>query len=111
MRKFLVLYESNITGSERMASASPEQMQTSMAEWMKWKEDTGDTLVDFGNPLQIGKKVTLDVITDGTANFSGYSIIQAETLDEAAKILQSHPQLKAPDMSIEVLEYLDMPGM
>ena len=111
MKKFLVLYQSPVTGSERIASASPEQMKSSMAAWMQWKEDTGDTLVDFGSPVQIGKHVTAEAISDGTAQFSGFSIIQAESLDEAATIMQGHPQLQSPDMSIEVLEFLSMPGM
>ena len=110
MTKFLVLYQSDITGRERMESANPEQMQASMAQWMKWKEDTGDTMVEFGSPINIGKHVTADGIIDGQANFTGYSIIQAESLDEAAKVIQSHPILKA-GTTIEILEFLAMPGM
>jgi hypothetical protein len=111
MKKFLVLYQSRKTGEERMAGASPDEMRASMAAWMQWKEDTGDTLVDFGSPLQIGKHVESNSVGKGTANFSGYSIVQAESLDDAASMIQTHPQLQAPGMSIEVLEFLDMPGM
>src|SRR5207253_9185894 len=42
---------------------------------------------------------------------AGYSILQAESSKELALLLKDHPHCKAPGASIEVLEFLSMPGM
>ncbi len=113
MKKFMVLYQSPFSASEKMAESSPEKMQASMQEWMAWREKSGgEAKVEFGMPLEKGKHIEGSEVSDPTTTVSGYSIIQAESLDDAAELLKDHPHLKAPaGTSIEVLEFLPMPGM
>lgn len=111
MKKFLVLYHSEATGQERMSSASPAQMQASMEAWMAWKEKHGDFLLDFGSPLGDAQLITTDHATPADNKITGYSLIQAESMETAMQNLKDHPFLSAPGgVSIEVHEYLPMPA-
>ena len=41
----------------------------------------------------------------------GYSILQGESLEEISKLLDGHPHFHSPNASVEVREFLSMPGM
>jgi len=112
MAKYMVLYNSMVSTSERMASASPEQMKASMDEWIKWREDANKTVkVDFGLPLQAGNRVTASGVMNSDSQVSGYSIVEAESEAAIIDLLLTHPHLQNPGTSIDVLEMLTMPGM
>ena len=111
MKKFMILYLSPVSGRERMEQASPEQMKTSMDEWVAWRTRVGEDHVEFGMPLTAGKHLEGGEVTDSTLAVSGYSIVQADSLDAATELLKDHPNLKLPGCSVEVLEFLDMPGL
>jgi hypothetical protein len=82
-----------------MAAATPEQAQTGMDAWMEWAERNRDAIVELGTPL------------GGDSDVSGYSIVQAESRDAAAELFKDHPHLRMPgDSSIELLEFLPLPG-
>jgi hypothetical protein len=100
MKKFLVLYRSSVSAADQMAAATPEQAEAGMNAWMDWSERNRDAIVELGSPL------------GGDSDVSGYSIVQAESKDAAAELLEDHPHLRMPgDSSIELLEFLPMPGM
>ena len=39
------------------------------------------------------------------------SILQGESLEEISKLLDGHPHFHSPNASVEVREFLSMPGM
>jgi len=73
--------------------ASPEAQQQMMAAFQAWVASTGDHMVDPGAPLGPSKVVTSDGATDGQAGGSlgGYTLISADSLDEAVSVVKSHP--------------------
>lgn len=91
----MILYQSSVSAAEQMAQTTPEQAQAGMAEWMKWKENPGDAVVDFGMPLTAGKHVESGREAPSTSQIGGYSIIQAESLDAAVALVKDHPHFKA----------------
>ena len=112
MSKFMILYNSQMSSSEQMTNASPEEMKASMEEWISWKNEVSKTVnFDFGLPLQIVNKLTSNEITAGDSHVSGYSIMEGESKDVIVNMLKSHPHLKQAGASIDVLEMLHMPGM
>ena len=111
MDKFLVLYNSPTPAAEMMASVTPEQADAGMAEWMAWAEKNHDAIVDLGVPLGSGRHLEPGSTTTGSSKATGYSIVQAETLDAATKMLEGHPHFHTPGGTIDVLEFLEMPGM
>ena len=112
MKKFIVIYHAPIDALQQTAEASPEEAEKGMEAWMVWAQKCGDKLVDLGTPLANGLKL----IPGGGSEHSerqvcGYSILQAESLEEASGLLKDHPHLGwNADCEIEVHEALDLPG-
>lgn len=94
------------------ANSTPEEMEKGMEGWMKWAEKCGDHLVEFGNPLSGGQKL----IPGGGSNAStrgvvGFSVLQANTIEDAKALLEGHPHLDwNASCEIEVHEAMPPPG-
>ena len=99
MKKFLVLYWSDEDAAARMAAATPEQQQAGMQLWMEWFGRAGSAIVDGGAPLKGG---------DGTVG--GYSILQADSPEALAAVLEGHPHTTQGGGTIETYELLPAPG-
>lgn len=80
-----------------------------MAAWGAWFGSLGDAVVDGGNPFGASKTVASDgSVTDGNAaRLSGYSIVNADSIDAAVSMAQSCPILGGGG-SISVSETIDM---
>ena len=111
MSRFLVLYRSPVTTAEQM-DVTPQQAKAGMDLWMGWAKQAGNALIDFGMPLGEGKNVTVNGAADSTADIRGYSILEAESVDDAVTLLKDHPHFHSPgESSIEVLEFVAVPGI
>ncbi|RWY50178.1 YciI family protein [Mucilaginibacter gilvus] len=97
MKDFLLIYRSN---PSPVTTASPEEMQALTKKWMDWVGSIAaqNKLTDRGNRLNPEAKVVRpnDVVTDGPymeikEAIAGYSIVKAETLDEAVEIAKGCP--------------------
>jgi len=107
MKKYFVLYMASEGDFKKamaeMPAMTPDQQKQSMQEWMGWMKAKG--VVDMGAPLGKTKKVTPSEITDFRNEIGGYSIIEAESHDEAAQKMQDSPHFKMmPGGWIEVME-------
>jgi len=110
MKKFIVIYHAPAEAMAQMAEATPEQIAEGMKPWMAWKDSVGNKLVDFGTPLMGGQRLLPDGTTENsTKEVTGYSILQAESMDEAKSLLKSHPHLAwTGGCDIEVHESVPM---
>jgi hypothetical protein len=84
MSKFLVTYQG---GS---MPANPEQMAQIKTAFETWVKEAGRAVLDPGAPVRAVATVSQST-TPATADIGGYSIIEAQSADEAKRILQSHP--------------------
>ena len=105
MAKFLVLYRAAMTAEEQMSAGTPEQAQAGMDAWMAWAQRAGDAVVDLGSPLSV-----VEAGGDAGDPVGGYSVLQADDADALGKVLDGHPHA-AMGGTIEILEFLSMPGM
>ena len=92
MANFVLLYSGG-----GMPETEAEQAAVLQA-WGAWYGGLGNALVDGGNPFS-GKAKTIasdGKVSDGSMGSmaSGYSIIKANSLDEATKMAQGCPVLK-----------------
>ena len=111
MAKFMVLYKAAVSARERLANATPEEVQEGMKLWMDWAQKCGDAIVGLGSPLSGGKTIGSGSVMDVDSEIGGFSILEAESMDGAVKLLEDHPHLLTPGgASIEVLQFLSMPG-
>lgn len=98
---------------KQTANSSPEEQAKGMESWMQWAQKCGDKLVDLGNPLINGQKLSPDGQSKNSSKeVAGYSVLQAEDVEEAKSLLEEHPHLAwNAECSIEVHETMPLPGM
>ena len=102
MAKFLYLY------SGGQMAETPEAQEKAMQEWTAWFGTLGDSVVDMGNPFGAATTVKNGGNSEGGASqLGGYSIINAESIAEAATKVNGCPVL-ADGGSVEVYEALAM---
>jgi hypothetical protein len=113
MKKFMVLYRASSAEFEKMMkSSTPEQQKKGMDAWMKWMNKNKKSLVDGGAPLGKTKRVDAKGATKTKNDIGGYSIVQAQSHDAAAKMFgKDHPHLQIPGAWIEIVEIMPIPGM
>jgi hypothetical protein len=113
MRKFMVLYMASKAEFEKMMkNSTPEQHQKGMEAWMKWMNENKTSLVDSGAPLGKTKRVDSNGASNTKNEIGGYSVVQAESHDSAAKMFgKEHPHLQVPGAWIEIVEIMPVPGM
>ena len=71
-----------------------EEQDRVMAAWTSWFGQLGDRLVDGGNPISASKAISPDgSVMDATSAPTGYSIIKADSLDQAVSLAQGCPVL------------------
>ena len=112
MKKFIVLYHAPDELLVQSSNANPEEMEKGMEAWMAWAKKCGDQLVDLGNPLTNGEKLLVAGSSEKSKRgVCGYSIVQANSLQEAKGLLTDHPHLLWNGAcEIEVHEVMPLPG-
>jgi hypothetical protein len=104
MAKFVFVYHGG------GAPESEEEGAAVMQAWNDWFGDLGSAVVDGGHPTGASATVGSDGSSTpgGGANpVTGYSIISADSLEEALVFAKGSPQL-ASGGTIEVAETLDI---
>jgi len=89
MADFVLLYSG---GS--MPETEAEQAEV-MKAWDAWFKDLGGALKDGGNPFTpAARTIGADgAVSDGTPQVSGYTIVKADSLDEATALAKGSPVL------------------
>ena len=96
MKKFVFLYHS-----------FQEPSADVMDAWGTWFAAVGDKFIDSGNPFGEGREVTKTgsrSLTSDLRPASGYSILNADSIDEAEKLLEGCPAID----SVRIYEAMPM---
>ena len=107
MANFLLLY----TGGAGMAE-DPAEQERIMGEWGAWYAKMGDGVADGGAPFGASKSLTGNGVADGPLGdpaATGYTVIQAESLEAAASACEGHPHISHGGQ-VQVFECIDMTG-
>lgn len=99
MANFLLLYSGG-----KMPDSEAERGQV-MQAWDVWFHQLGDSVVDGGNPFTPTSKTISPEgsVGNGSGSASGYSVIKAESLDDAVAKAKRCPVLQG-GASISVYE-------
>lgn len=98
MKEFLLIFRRNVNSPD--TPPSPEQMEQMMQKWQNWIGGIAaqNKMVSAGNRLSAEGKVVKNggIVTDGpyvelTEAVGGYTIIKAESLEEAAELSKDCP--------------------
>ena len=102
MGKFVYVY----TGGQM--AQTPQEQEAVMAAWNAWFAELGTSVTDGGNPFGASAIVGAGgATTSGGGRAGGYSIIEADSLDDAATKAKGCPVLEAGG-TVEVYEALSM---
>jgi hypothetical protein len=96
MKQFILFYK-----------GPPTPPEASHEKWPAWFNKLGEHLVERGSPMQNRLVLHRNGSTsDSETNFNGYSIIQAETIEEVLNLSKDHPFLEegTGEFVIEVFE-------
>jgi hypothetical protein len=91
--------------------SSPEEGKENFSKYMDWLSSLGDAAVSPMNPLRNTSTVNPDgsVAPGSTTTMSGYTIIEADSMEAALSIAKACPFLDIGG-SLEVSELAQMPG-
>lgn len=89
--------------------ATPEEGKNHFAKYKQWLASMGDAAVSPANPLKNTRTVNPDgsVSDQGTTSMSGFTVIEAESMDAALDIAKACPFLEIGG-SLEVSELMQM---
>lgn len=106
MANYMVIY----SGGGGMGASEEEQQQI-MAEWGAWYGKMGERVVDGGAPFGASKNLTTNgSVSDGPLGdtpATGYTVISADSLEDAAQACADHPHLTHGGQ-VQVFETIDM---
>jgi hypothetical protein len=90
MAKYLLLFSG---GSMPEGEAAQDQV---MKAWEGWFTELGSAVADQGNPFTpVAKRISSGgSVSDTPASASGYSVIEADSLDQATKLAGGCPVLQ-----------------
>jgi len=90
--------------------SSPEEGRQHFAKYKEWLVSLGDSAVSPANPFKDTRTVNSDgtVSTGSTTSMSGYTIIEADSMESALEIAKACPFLDIGG-SLEVSELIEMP--
>ena len=90
MKKFMAIYLGTAAGREKwqgLAEAERNKHQQAGFEaWMAWGTKHQAAIVEHGGPLGKTKRISASGIADTTNAMSGWTIVQAESHEAAAKM-------------------------
>ena len=103
MAKFVYIY------SGGSMAETPEEQAAVMQQWNEWFGALGGSLVDGGNPFAGAATVTnaSGVTAGGSLHATGYSKVEADSLDDAVAKAKACPVLTGGG-TVDVYEALDM---
>jgi hypothetical protein len=107
MSKYIYLYRGPATPMEEF---TPEQSAEQMQAWGAWMGQVGSALVDGGAPFGARSAVSDDGTSPAPGDLNGYTIVEAESIDAARALLDSHPFLSEGKgrFTVEVFELIPM---
>jgi hypothetical protein len=118
MKKYLAIFTGSMSSPgakkwDTMDEASRKKAQNDgMKGWGEWIEKNKSSIVEIGAPLGKTKKTDTNGVSDIKNQMSGFTIVQAETHEAAAKLFLNHPHFSIfPGDGVEIMECMPIPGM
>ena len=108
MAKFLAVY----TGMPRDVppDMDPAAMTKGMQAWGDWMIRHAAIVVEPGGPLGRTKKVSKAGVEDIRNNLSGFTIIEADSIEAATALFKDHPHFMIfPGDGVEIMPVMPIP--
>ena len=108
MAHFMLVYKGEATDMEDMTE---EEAGAVMAKWAAWMQKVGSALTDLGTPFGPGSSLVDDGSTGNATSLTGYSIVEADSMNGARALADGHPYLSdgQGNYAIDIYELLPVP--
>jgi hypothetical protein len=115
MPRFLAVYTMKPEDLARFRSLpKPEQNAidaVGLKQWTDWEERNAAFFPDRGGMVGRTTRVTKDGIADAVNPFCGYIVVEADTIDAAARLFENHPHFTVfPGDSVDIMPFLTGPA-
>jgi hypothetical protein len=116
MKKFLAIY----TGTPEAMARWDDLPETEKASrqklgiegWHAWADKHKSAIVEMGGPLGRTKRIGKDGITDIRNAMTAYTLVTAESHQDAANMFIDHPHFTIfPGEGIELMECMPIPSL
>ncbi len=88
-----------------------KKAQEAIAAWKGWAEKHQASIVTMGGPLGKTKKISPKGIEDVSNAMGGFTIVRAQSHEDAAKLFENHPHFTHfPGESVELMPVLPIPA-
>jgi hypothetical protein len=116
MKRFMAIYIGTEAALERSKWNQLDEDKrkareaAGMKAWMEWGTVHAASIVEDGGPLGKTKRVAPEGVSDIKNVMAGYTVVQAESHEAAARLFDNHPHFTIfPGDSVEIMECLPIP--
>jgi len=108
MAKYILIYKGEATSMDEM---TPEQGAEVLAKWTTWMDKVGPALADVGTPFGPGASLVDDGSEGMAQSLTGYSIVEADSIEGAKGHADGHPYLSEGmgNYAIDIFELMPVP--
>ena len=115
MKKFIAIYLGSPEAMNKWANlsdaAKKDRQKEGVKVWHSWVDKNSKLITDVGSTLGKTKRVDQKGITDTKNLMTAYTIVEAETHEQAAQLFLNHPHFQIfPGDGIEIMECLPLPS-
>ena len=94
----------DMAAMRKMMEANPDMGKKGMEEWGVWMKNNMAIFADMGGPAGKNMQITSSGSSQMSNDIGGYSVVQAESVEAATKLLQSSPHFKMPGATVDMME-------
>ncbi|RAH98403.1 hypothetical protein DLJ53_27295 [Acuticoccus sediminis] len=114
MPRFLAVYTmkpEDLAGFRARPKAEQDALDDAgLKQWVDWSTANAAAIVDPG--LMVGKtmRVTRDGVAEAANPFCGYVVVEAETIEDAARLFTKHPHFTVfPGDGVDIMPVVTGP--
>src|SRR5688572_29309293 len=116
MPYFLAVYTMQpeaVAAFRRLPEAEQKRIDAiGLKQWTEWEAAHAASLPNRGGMVGRTKRVTRDGISDAKNAFCGYVVVEADSIEAAARLFENHPHFTVfPGDGVDIMPFLAGPDL
>ena len=81
-----------------------------LKQWLEWEARNAASFAERGGMVGKTKRVTRDGIADAVNTLCGYVVVEAESIEAAARLFENHPHFSVfPGDGVDIMPFVTEP--
>ena len=115
MPRFLAVYTMKPENVARFRSLPKSEQDAidaaGLKQWTDWQDKNAASFLDRGGMVGKTTRVTKDGIAPAVNQFCGYIVVEAETIEAAARLFENHPHFSVfPGDGVDIMPFVTDPA-